>query len=295
MLRIISLILAISATAYTLSPLSRSSEEYYYGNPWNADKTVAKCLGSLFGEPTQRLDVYDVKTPEGDTKYAHCEPILGGNLAACPKPENYNKGLSAYNTMNTHDGKDDIHKHFCVEECSYNHGSCPSGSVCHAAPRYLMNPEGTVNYVCMYPNNSKPPPPPPTPGLVYEDPWIKDPINGKCNKFNWNAKTVDEDVYAHTTADGTVYGICRPTQYGNLSSCPPPPGFPDSGIDGYDSKEHCYLECSRKGSSCPKGSECLSAPAEIINSTSKPYLHNICMYPKQSKIGYEKYIAAETA
>merc|ERR1712151_1075135 len=102
---------------------------------------------------------------------------------------------------------------------------------------------GTVRNMCAYPKSTPPPPPQPTDTNYYENPWTKDAQNGKCNQADYKARFLDERVYTHTDAVGTVWGMCMPVQKGDSSSCPIPPNF-NKGMDGYASKGTCFLECS---------------------------------------------------
>jgi len=259
--------LALVASAFTMRSFSTiDGQENYYGNPWLNDKEKGECPAY------ERLDKW--LDPVVNMVYATCMPLLGGNLAACPRSNTYDEGCDAYNTTNSHDKRWDHNKHFCVEECTHAHKSCGKGAECRPAPQYLQNKEGTVRNMCAYPKGTPPPHPGPVATNYYESPWIKDAANGACNKKDYKNRFLDEEVYK-TTINGKVYGMCAPEQVGDSSSCPVPPNF-DNGTDGYNSHNNCYVECS--SGPCPKGSECLDAPKDIALT----WMKKVCMYAKPS-------------
>lgn len=267
------LLLALCASALAMQNLSSlSDEKTYYGNPWVAGQEDPQCASY------ERTDKW--QDPNYNIEYATCMPVQQGNGGQCPRSKNYNKGCDAYATTNTHDTRWQHDKHFCVEECSYDHDSCPTGAECRPAPEYLQNTEGTVKNMCAYPKTTPPPPPPVDSTNYYESPWLK---NGACNKKDYKNRYFNETAYNHTAADGTVYGICTPVQEGDLSSCPVPPNF-QHGLDAYNSNGNCFLECSSGASLCPNGSVCITAPEDAITPTSRSYMKNICVFAKTNTV-----------
>lgn len=263
---------ALFATSYTMRTLSTlGADKVFYGNPWLVNKDKATC------PDYERTDTWT--DPNNNIVYATCMPIQLGNGGQCPRSVNYDKGCDTYNTTNTHDDRWRHNKHFCVEECTYDHDSCPTGSYCRPAPVYLQNTEGTVKNMCAYPQSTPPPHPKPTDKNYYENPWDKDAVNGACNHKDYHKRFFNENVYKYTDSTGTVWGMCMPQQEGDNSSCPIPPNF-DDGLDAYNSNGSCFVECSHHTDLCPNGSKCMAAPSDIIVPESASYLKNVCMYQK---------------
>merc|ERR1711977_115877 len=273
-MKTILLLLAICASAYTMRSLSTlNGQPQYFGNPWaNSEKGSCPEYERLF-------NYQDKNYP--NMKFAICGPIIGGNLHECPRAETFDKGTDSYNTMDTRDSAYRLNKHFCVEECSHARDACAEGATCVPAPHYLQNHDdqigGTVKNICSYGKGHFPPPPPPgSPLNYYESPWIKDAINGACNKKDYKQRYYDEKVWKQTI-NGVEYGMCMPEQDGDSSSCPMPPMF-HHGADGLDSKDLCYAECSH--GSCAPGAECMDAPQDIVVGDAKQWLHKVCMWRK---------------
>merc|ERR1719456_1103129 len=93
----------------------------------------------------------------------------------------------------------------------------------------------------------------------YEDPWTKDPVNGKCNKGEEMSKVISDK-------DGREYAMCMQIKYhGDNSQCTPPPNFENTKLAAYPVRygdgwmeRACVVECSDDMNKCPGNSTCLA-------------------------------------
>jgi len=266
-MRTIILILALSAIA-SAALMSPAVPTKNYENPWTADSVHGKCHDD---------EKIDVQTDSDGQKWAMCMPIRNhGDAEACPQPPLFDSSMLDAFAVNLL--PKDAYQRGCVVECSESlHLECPTEGVCMNAPKDLQT--NYIHKICYYPQHTPVPPHPIVPVATdnYEDPFIADSVNGACHK----------DEVVHTTMiDGTKYGQCMPQLYGDLSSCPKPPGMNSLWLSAYDTTTDklnyfCTVECTNSyDNACPKGGVCVSAPTDLANDRIK----NVCVYEQPAPV-----------